>query len=191
MQQNAKPDLKSAHPNVAEGHTVVSEPSFARWWRQAIFIPILNNRWVSDEVMAGLTQKVTEAEKGHRGEVFLVIENHLPIHQAYRIGSRERAIDLFSLYRVWDTEENTGVLVYVNICERALEIVADRGISALVSPTVWRAMCDKALASMAKGNMEQSLADLLDETGLLLRQHYYLEHDPEGNELSDTVVFLK
>ena len=92
---------------------------------------------------------------------------------------------------MWDTEENTGVLVYVNICERALEIVADRGISALVSPTVWRAMCDKALASMAKGNMEQSLADLLDETGLLLRQHYYLEHDPEGNELSDTVVFLK
>ena len=52
-------------------------------------------------------------------------------------------------------------------------------------------MCDRALASMAKGNMELSLADLLDETGLLLRQHYYLEHDPEGNELSDTVVFLK
>lgn len=191
MQQNPKPDLTSTHPNVAEGHDVVSEPSFARWWRQATFIPILNNRWVSNEAMQLLTQKVTEVEKGHRGEVFLVIENHLPINQAYSIDTRERAVDLFSLYRVWDTEENTGVLVYVNICERALEIVADRGINAHVSPTVWRAMCDKAIAGMSKGNKEQSLADLLEEIGLLLKQHYHLEHDPEGNELSDTVVFLK
>ncbi|MUG31220.1 MULTISPECIES: TPM domain-containing protein [Psychrobacter] len=191
MQQNAKPDLTPAHPNVAEGHTVVSEPSFARWWRQVMFVPILHNRWLSDTVMTRLTNKVTEAEKGHRGEVFLVIENHLPIHLAYRVGSRERAIDLFSEYRVWDTEENTGVLAYVNLCEHTLEIVADRGISTHVSPTVWRAMCDKASAGMAKGNMEQSLTDLLDEIGILLRQHYYLEYDPAGNELSDTVVFLK
>ena len=130
---------------------MVSEPSFARWWRQAVFIPILHNRWVSDAVMQRLTKKVTEVEKGHRGEVFLVIENHLPINLAYSVGTRERAIDLFSLYRVWDTEENTGVLVYVNICEHTLEIVADRGINAHVSPTVWRAMCDKAIAGMAKG----------------------------------------
>lgn len=191
MQQNAKPEVISAHPNVAEGHTVVSKPSFARWWRQAIFMPIFHNRWVSDEVMQHLTKKVTQAEKGHRGEVFLVIENHLPINIAYSVDTRERAIDLFSLYRVWDTEENTGVLVYVNVCEHTLEIVADRGINAHVSPTVWRAMCDKAIAGMAKGNIQQSLEDLLDEIGLLLRQHYYLEHDPEGNELSDTVVFLK
>ncbi|WP_250163751.1 hypothetical protein [Psychrobacter sp. WY6] len=86
---------------------------------------------------------MTRAERGHRGEVFLIVENHLPIQEAYYIGCRERAIELFSEYRVWDTEENTGVLVYVNICEHQLEIVADRGISAHVSPTVWRAMCDK------------------------------------------------
>ena len=102
MQQKAKPDLTSVHPNAAQGHTVVSEPSFARWWRQAVFIPILHNRWVSDAVMQRLTKKVTEVEKGHRGEVFLVIENHLPINLAYSVGTRERAIDLFSLYRVWE-----------------------------------------------------------------------------------------
>ncbi|PNK60156.1 TPM domain-containing protein [Psychrobacter sp. FDAARGOS_221] len=191
QQPPPKPDSNVRHPNVAEGHAVVSEPSFARLWRQAIFIPILHNRWLTEQVMQRLTEQVGEAEKGHRGEVFLVIENHLPINQAYHIGSRERAIDLFSAYRVWDTEENTGVLVYVNICEHSLEIVADRGINAHVSPTVWRAMCDKALAGMSKGKMESSLTDLLAEIGLLLRQHYYLEHDPAGNELSDTVVFLK
>lgn len=187
----ADADKLPEHPNVAEGHTAVSQPSLARWWRQAIFIPILHSRWLTKDVTERLTEQVTKAEMGHRGEVFLVIENHLPINIAYHVGSRERAIDLFSTYRVWDTEENTGVLVYVNVCEHSLEIVADRGINSHVSHTVWRAMCDKALAGMSKGKMEQSLTDLLDEIGQLLRQHYYLEHDPQGNELLDTVVFLK
>lgn len=168
-----------------------SQASLARWWRQVLFVPVLHSRWLTPAAKARLTAKVTEAELGHRGEVFLVIENHLPIQDAYRMDCRTRAIDLFSEYRVWDTEENTGVFVYVNICEHSLEIVADRGISAHVSPTVWRAMCDKALAGMSNQKMEESLIDLLDEVGQLLRQYYHLEHDPEGNELSDAVVFLK
>ncbi|MGP4713802.1 TPM domain-containing protein [Psychrobacter sp. DM8] len=167
------------------------QPSLARLWRQAVFVPMLHSRWLTADAKARLTAKVTEAELGHRGEVFLVVENHLPIQEAYRINSRVRAVDLFSEYRVWDTEENTGVLVYVNICEHSLDIVADRGISAHVSPTVWRAMCDKALAGIANQKMEASLIELLDEIGQLLRQYYHLEDDPEGNELSDTVVFLK
>ena len=134
---------------------------------------------------------MTRAERGHRGEVFLIVENHLPIQEAYRMNCRERAIDLFSEYRVWDTEENTGVLIYVNVCERKLEIVADRGISAHVSPTVWNAMCEKAVSGIATQKTEESLAELLDEVGQVLRQYYHLERDPEGNELSDTVVFLK
>lgn len=168
-----------------------SEVSFARLWRQVLYVPMLHSRWLTAAARDRLTAKVTEAEIGHRGEVFLIIENTLPIQSAYHINCRERAVELFSEYRVWDTEENTGVLVYVNICERGLEIVADRGISTLVSPTVWRAMCDKALASITNQKTEESLSDLLDEIGQLLRQYYHLEHDPSGNELSDTVVFLK
>lgn len=168
-----------------------SQTSIARWWRQILFVPILNSKWLTAQVRARLSTKVTEVERGHRGEVFLIIENHLPIQSAYHITCRERAIDLFSQYRVWDTAENTGVLVYVNICEHSLEIVADRGISTHVSPTVWRAMCDKAVAGLAAQKNEDSLSDLLDEIGQLLRQYYHLEKDPSGNELSDTVVFLK
>ena len=168
-----------------------SQASFARWWRQVLFVPMLHSKWLTGEVKARLTLKVTEAERGHRGEVFLIIENHLPIQAAYHITCRDRAIDLFSEYRVWDTEENTGVLIYLNICEHSLDIVADRGISAHVSPTVWRAMCDKAVAGIANQRVEASLTELLDEVGQLLSQYYHLEHDPSGNELSDTVVFLK
>lgn len=168
-----------------------SNPSFARWWRQVLFVPLLHSKWLTAESKARLTDAVTRAERGHRGEVFLIVENHLPIQEAYRMNCRERAIDLFSEYRVWDTEENTGVLIYVNVCERKLEIVADRGISAHVSPTVWNAMCEKAVSGIATQKTEESLAELLDEVGQVLRQYYHLEHDPEGNELSDTVVFLK
>ena len=174
---------------MAENNT--AHPSFARWWRQVLFVPLMHSKWLTAAAKARLTAKVTSAERGHRGEVFLIIENHLPIQQAYHIGCRERAIDLFSEYRVWDTKENTGVLVYVNICEHSLEIVADRGISAHVSPTVWRAMCDKAVAGIANQKTEESLLELLDEVGQVLRQYYHLEHDPAGNELSDTVVYLK
>ena len=176
---------------MAQNNASTSQASLARWWRQVLFVPMLHSKWLTSEAKTRLTAKVTEAERGHRGEVFLIIENQLPIQAAYHIDCRERAVDLFSEYRVWDTEENTGVLVYVNICEHKLEIVADRGISAHVSPTVWQAMCEKAVAGIANQKMEESLSELLEEVGQLLRQYYHLEHDPAGNELSDTVVFLK
>lgn len=174
---------------MAENHT--SNPSFARWWRQVLFVPLLHSKWLTTEAKTRLTDEVTRAERGHRGEVFLIVENHLPIQDAYQMDCRERAVDLFSEYRVWDTEENTGVLIYVNICEHQLQIVADRGISAHVSPTVWQAMCEKAVSGISNKKTEESLVELLDEVGQVLRQYYQLEHNPSGNELSDTVVFLK
>lgn len=172
-------------------HTQTTTTSFARWWRQVLFVPLLHSRWITTETRLRLSAKVTDAERGHRGEVFLVIENHLPISSAYYNSAHERAVELFSRCRVWDTEENTGVLVYVNVCEHHLDIVADRGINAHVSPTVWQAMCDKAIAGIANQKTEDSLTDLLDEIGQLLRQYYHLEHDPAGNELSDTVLYIK
>ena len=168
-----------------------STSSLARWWRQVLFVPLLHSKWLTADARARLTKRVESAEQGHRGEVFLIVENHLPIQDAYYINCRDRAIDLFSEYRVWDTEENTGVLVYVNICEHQLEIVADRGISAHVSPTVWHAMCEKAVSGIANKKTEESVAELLDEVGQVLRQYYQLEDNPSGNELSNTVVFLK
>ena len=155
MKQDAT--QSNIHQPVDNENKQQAKPSFARWWRQVLYVPILHNKWLTPQMRSRLTQKVTEAEKGHRGEVFLIIEHQLPIQSAYYCGCRQRALDLFSQYRVWDTEENTGVLVYVNICERDLEIVADRGISAHVSPTVWKAICDKALSGLTQEKVEESL----------------------------------
>lgn len=194
-----QPDIKNLTDNTTLAYTspviqpLATSPSWSRWWRQVSFIPLLHNRWLNVDAQKRLTQAVSEAEIGHRGEVFLVVENHLPLDIARTHNSRDRAIQLFGDYRVWDTAENTGVLVYLNVCEHRLEIVADRGINAQVMPTLWQAMCDKALAGIKAGKPVESLATLLIEIGQLLRQHYQdaTDLDPHGNELKDTMVFLR
>lgn len=122
-----------------------------------------------------------------------MVENTLPLDTARTHDCRERAIDLFSLYRIWDTAENTGVLVYLNVCEKQLEIIADRGISKHVLPSVWQALCDKAVTGIKADKPIESLTELLAEIGQLLRQYYAITDnpDPNGNELSDTVVYLR
>ena len=79
---------------MAQNNAPTSQASLARWWRQVLFVPMLHSKWLTSEAKARLTAKVTEAERGHRGEVFLIIENQLPIQAAYHIDCRERAVDL-------------------------------------------------------------------------------------------------
>lgn len=169
---------------------IVSTKSLSRLWRQLTFIPILHNRWLTDDLRASLTEAITQAERGHRGEIYLVIENHLPIAQAYHTGCRERALDLFGLHRVWDTAENTGVMIYLNVCEHDLEVIADRGIDSCVNEALWQALTDKALARCQAGHFAEALLGLIQDIGELLAQHYP-DDDISGNELANEVVFLR
>lgn len=179
------------HSPTSLGTATPTTPSWTRWWRQVAFIPMLHNRWLTPTGRQQLTDAVRQAEVGHRGEVVMVVENTLPLGMARHHDSRDRAIELFGLYRVWDTDENTGVLVYLNVCEHRLEIVADRGINSQVMPSMWQALCDKAIEGIKAGKQIESLCSLLDDVGQLLRQHYRLSHDPRGNELSNNVVYLR
>ncbi len=169
---------------------VATTPSWRRWWRQVSYLPWLHSRWLTKTVQQQLTEAVAKAEQGHRGELVLVVENHLPIQRARVQNSLDRALELFGHYRVWDTAENTGVLIYLNLCEQRLEIVADRGINQHVMPAMWQAMCDKALAGMADQRHLQSLVELLQDVGQLLGQYYRVDDDPSGNELPDQLIFL-
>ncbi len=178
-------------PAAAVTQPMLGKPSWQRWWRQVLFVPMLRNQWLTREGQQRLNQAVTDAEQGHRGEVVLVVENHLPLNIARMHNCRDRAIQVFADYRIWDTRENTGVLVYLNVCEQRLEIVADRGINAQVMPSVWQAMCDKAIEGFKAHRQVESLVNLLADIGQLLRQYYYLAHDPNGNELRDEMIYLR
>lgn len=167
----------------------IAQKSLTRLIRQIVFVPCLNNRWITPTLKNTLAQQIAQAEKGHRGEIRLIIENHLPISMAYDTDCRGRALQLFGEYGVWDTAFNTGVLIYVNLCEHDLEIIADRGINTHACDD-WQSLCQHTLTNFKKGDMAKGLMWLIDEVGQRLNHHFPCE-DTHGNELSNQVVYLK
>jgi len=104
-----------------------------RMWRHRWIDEAEVRRVLPPEVFERLTQRVAASERRHSGEVRICVEAGLPLSYLRRDATpRERAIAMFSKLRVWDTENNNGVLIYLLLAEHAIEIVADRGIDAKV-----------------------------------------------------------
>ncbi|MFN3594502.1 MAG: TPM domain-containing protein [Thiobacillaceae bacterium] len=93
-------------------------------------------------VMARIEAAIAASEANHRGEVRFAVEASLGL-QALLAGqsARERAVEVFSELRVWDTEENNGVLIYLLLADHDVEIVADRGVSRALAPDHWAEVC--------------------------------------------------
>ncbi|UNU73007.1 TPM domain-containing protein [Moraxella nasovis] len=170
--------------------TIKSTKSLRRLIRQLCFIPLLHRHDFSKHYAQDLAGVVSRAEQGHDGEIRLIIEEHLPIAMAYATNCRERALSLFASHHVWDTEQNTGVLIYVNICEHSLEIIADRGIDRCATETIWQQLAADTIVLFRQGKMQEGLERLLIQVGDVLRQHFPSD-DVMGNELPDEVIVLK
>lgn len=166
-----------------------STTSFSRLVRQIFFLPYRHNRWLTPEFKAALSSHIAQAEKGHRGEICLIIENHLPIDIAYHTDCWGRALQLFGECGVWDTAHNTGVLIYVNLCEHTLEIIADRGIDAHACDE-WQGLCQNTLTLFKHGDMADGLKWLINEIGRLLNLYFPCD-DVDGNELPNSVIYLR
>jgi uncharacterized membrane protein len=103
-----------------------------------------------------IARAIHQAEAGHQGEIRFVIEAALPWSYLRRNARpRERALMMFSKLRVWDTEHNNGALLYVNLADRAVEIVADRGIAAKVPQATWQAICHAARDDFRRGRSDR------------------------------------
>lgn len=165
-----------------------SSKCLKRWWRQLVFVPFLHNRWLTTAVKDDFAKCIHNAEQGHQGEICLIIENHLPIGRAYDQNCQMRALDLFGLHRVWDTANNTGVLVYVNLCEKSLHIIADRGIDKHAKDD-WQPLCKQALHAFGQGQFAGGLTVLLGQLGDILRTHYP-DDDVMGDELPNQPIVL-
>lgn len=158
--------------------------------QNAAFMPIMRERWLNQRVLTALGDANSAAERGHSGEIRLVIERSMPPVLAWKQRVRERAEDLFAHLRVWDTVSRSGVLIYLNLAEKRLEIVADHGISAVVTQDTWQRLCDQAIHDIRNGQAQVALEQLLAHVGDLLREHFAMPDDPYGNELPDRVVVL-
>jgi len=163
-----------------------------RIWRHQWMDEADVRRVLPDAAMERLAARVAASERRHSGEIRLCVEAGLPWSYLRRDASaRERAVTMFGKLRVWDTEHNNGVLIYLLLAEHAIEIVADRGIDARVDDAEWAAMAQRMGAAFREGRFEDGLTQALEEMSALLVAHFPLaDNQPDTNELPDAPVVL-
>ncbi len=134
---------------------------------------------------------IAQAEQGHRGEIRLIVEATLPSLQIWQgRTARQRAIQWFSDLRVWDTECNSGIVLYLLLADHKIEIVADRGIAAQVPQASWNQICKNLQDQINQAQLLEGLEQALCALGDLLRMHFPLQQDEiNPDELSNDVVF--
>lgn len=174
------------------------------------FILMLKHRWrdqrntlrvVPDDMAARLERQVALSETRHTGEVRLVVEAALPLSYLWRLGPglslqqamRQRAMSWFGRLRVWDTEHNNGVMIYLLLAERHIEVVADRGLARQVPASHWDKLVAQLSGQLKAGAFEQGLGTALADVTTLLAKHFPEPADSatQGhgpNQLSNTIV---
>lgn len=142
--------------------------------------------------LTAIENAIKHAEAGHNAELRFVVEGSLDPHALLHGQSpRQRAIDVFSLLRVWDTEHNNGVLIHVLLADHSVEIVADRGVHARVGEGEWARICRAMEAAFGKGTFEQGALLGIEAVGrCLVAQFPDSGHKPAHGELPDAPVIL-
>ena len=136
-----------------------------------------------------IEKAIKSSESAHAGEIRFVVEGALDGMPLFKGQSpKERAIELFSQLRVWDTQHNNGLLIYLLLADRAVEIVADRGIHAQVGAEEWRKVCHQMETAFKQSNYEGGVVSGVQAVTQHLVRHFPADDRP--NELSDRPVVL-
>jgi uncharacterized membrane protein len=151
--------------------------------RHLFALPGALDRRFPAAAMSAIEKAIAHSEAQHRGEVRFAAEAALDA-TALLAGqaARERALEVFSELRVWDTEENNGVLIYLLLADHDIEIVADRGINAKVSAAEWEQICRRMESAMARGEFGPAILAGIEEISQLLAR-YYPPRPGDRNEL--------
>ena len=152
--------------------------------------PWLIRKVFPNKALAAIGAAIHTSEATHLGEIRFAVESALHGLALLRGQSaRDRAIEVFSELRIWDTEHNTGVLIYLQLAERRIEIIADRGIHAKVGQQEWASICHGMETALAQGNYETGVL-----RGIAIITGHLKKHFPAStanpNELSDNPVVL-
>ena len=120
----------------------------------------------------------------------LIVEPALDLAELLRGASaRQRALELFADYRIWDTEENCGVLIYINLADHKVEIVADRGIGRAIGAPEWEAICKTMTQDFAQGCFHDSVLAALGQLNALLQQRFPA-NGPRPDQLSNRPLII-
>jgi uncharacterized membrane protein len=151
------------------------------WRVRRIFTP---------QVLASIEQAIKSAETRHSGQIRFVVEGALDGAPLFKGQSaRDRALDIFSQLRIWDTAHNNGVLIYLLLADRQVEIIADRGIDAKVDAAGWEEICAAMQAEFVKGNFEAGVIKGIEAVSRQLAK-YFPGGGAGDNELPDAPVVI-
>jgi uncharacterized membrane protein len=152
-----------------------------RWRVRRIFPP---------EVLAAIEQAIKAGEATHSGQIRFVVEGALDGAPLFRNQSpRERALDIFSHLRIWDTAHNNGVLIYLLLADRNVEIIADRGIDAKIGAAGWEKICKAMETDFRAGNFAGGVIKGIEAVSRQLAAHFP-KHGAGRNELPDAPVVM-
>lgn len=133
---------------------------------------------------------IATGEKTHRAEIRVIIETALSFSEIVEKKlSRTRALELFGLYKIWNTEENTGILIYINLADRKVEIVTDRGINEKIPPVKWQTICTRMAQQFREKHFHDGIATALKEINGMLQTHFPCENK-RTNVLPDSPIIL-
>ena len=152
-----------------------------RWRVRRIFPP---------KVLVAIERAIKAGEATHSGQVRFVVEGALDGVPLFKKQcARDRALDIFSHLRIWDTAHNNGVLIYLLLADRQVEIVADRGIDAKVGREGWRKICADMERDFKAGNFEAGVIKGIEAVSRQLAA-YFPKHGAGKNELPDGPVVM-
>ncbi len=160
-----------------------------RLWRHHWMDESDTRRLVPPDALERLRRRVAESEARHTGQLRICVEaglpssylwRHLRRHLPMRRIVRERALMMFAKLGVWDTEHNNGVLIYLLLAERAIELVADRGVMRVVEPTAWHEAVAHLGAAWHDGRFEEGLTQALEEVSAMLVTHFPNSGERQG-----------
>ncbi|MDQ5927082.1 MAG: hypothetical protein QG554_2025 [Pseudomonadota bacterium] len=163
-----------------------------RWLRHLWLDAADSRRCLTRAGLQRLEETVTRSEARHLGELRLCVEGGLRMSELWRgVDASQRAVQVFSQLRVWDTAHNNGVLIYLLLADRRIEILADRGLHSRTAPDFWTTLARRLSDTLHQGDFESGLALAIEEIGLLLHQHYPDDGRAHNeNELPNAVVLL-
>lgn len=158
-------------------------------WLRHLFAPSARSQFPAER-LERIAAAIGAGEQLHDGEVVFAVEAGLP-WAVLRSGQapRQRAREAFASLRVWDTRDNNGVLLYLQLADRAIEIVADRGLQGCVSDEEWDAVCAAVEAGMRGGDREAAVIDGVRRISALVASHFPATGLPR-NELPDRPALL-
>lgn len=161
-----------------------------RLWRHLLFFPWRLRQQFTQAVLQAIEQAISASETRHSGQIRVAVEANLSLLAVLRgVTSRSRAQEVFTQLRVWDTEQNNGVLIYLLLAEHRVEIVADRGFQGVVTADVWQGICEHLQQGLRQGAYEAAVCTGIRAMDRLLAAHFPLT-ETRINELPDRPAVL-